>query len=179
MKRAAAVFVLVAALVFAMVGTASAAYEFYMQIQGIPGESTDEKHKNWIEVLSISQPSAQQLPMVAGQATMPTPPRPTGTAGAGQVTITKALDKSSPGLFQCCAGGKQMVSVRIEQLRDRMPFMAYDLKNVLITRYVLSRPTGRPPMEEVSFNYARVEWTYTVSPTPTTAPTVGGAGTPK
>jgi len=175
MKRTAAVFVLVAALVFAMVGTASAAYEFYMQIQGIPGESTEKNHVGWIEVLSIAQPSSQQLPMVVGQGTMPTPPRPTGTAGAGQVTIMKALDKSSPQIFQSCAGGKQMGSVRIEQFRDRMPFMAYDLKNVLITRYVLSRPSGKLPMEEISFNYASIEWVYT----PSSAPTAGGVVTPK
>ena len=38
------------------------AFDAFIKIDGIPGESTDDKHKDWIEILSfhwgVSQPSS-------------------------------------------------------------------------------------------------------------------------
>nr|NIS53628.1 type VI secretion system tube protein Hcp [Phycisphaerae bacterium]NIU11189.1 type VI secretion system tube protein Hcp [Phycisphaerae bacterium]NIU59045.1 Hcp1 family type VI secretion system effector [Phycisphaerae bacterium]NIW95363.1 Hcp1 family type VI secretion system effector [Phycisphaerae bacterium] len=33
--------------------------DVFLQIEGIPGESTDEKHKDWIEILSYSHGVSQ------------------------------------------------------------------------------------------------------------------------
>jgi bacteriocin-like protein len=30
------------------------AYDAFLKIDGIPGESTDDKHKDWIEILSFN-----------------------------------------------------------------------------------------------------------------------------
>ncbi len=35
------------------------AFDAFLKIDGIPGESTDDKHKDWIEILSFSHGLSQ------------------------------------------------------------------------------------------------------------------------
>ena len=70
------------------------AEDIFAKIGDIKGESTDDKHKDEIEVLSYSW----------GVANTP----PTGPGGAGKavfqdVTVVHGIDKSTPSLFKVCA----------------------------------------------------------------------------
>lgn len=141
------------------------AFDAFLKIEGIPGESQDDKHKEWIEVLSFSlgvhQPSAGH--------------RSTGGAAAGQrvdvqdVSIVKHLDKASPKLFLHCCNGKHIPSIILELCRatgDKTKYMEYKLSDVIVSSY---RPGGSAqggeplPMEEFSFNFAKIELTYTTT----------------
>lgn len=142
------------------------AFDAFLKIDGIPGESQDSKHKEWIEIISYSFGAHQQ---VAGQK------RSTGGAAAGQrvdlhdLNFVKILDKASPKLFLFCCNGTHIPKVTIELCRatgDKTKYMEVKLEDVIVSTY---RPGGSShgdealPLEEVSFNYGKIEYVYTAT----------------
>ena len=139
------------------------AYDAFLKLDGIPGESTDEKHKDWIEILSYSSGVSQ--PAVAGRSAG-------GAASSGRVnmqdfSIVHTLDKASPKLFLSCCKGDHIKVVTLELCRatgDKQKYMEYKMSDVLVSSV---RPGGSSksgdslPLEEVSFNYGKIEITYT------------------
>ncbi len=139
------------------------AFDAFLKIATVPGESTDDKHKDWIEVLSyswgLSQPHAGS--------------RSSGGAAAAErvnlsdLSVVKTLDKASPKLFLACAKGEHINEVKLELCRatgDKQKYMEYKLSDVIVSGV---RPGGSAqgsealPLEEVSFNYGKIEWSYT------------------
>ncbi|MEW6730064.1 MAG: type VI secretion system tube protein Hcp [Acidobacteriota bacterium] len=138
------------------------AIDTFLKIEGIDGESTDEKHKKEIEVLSfswsVSQPTSAS-PSTAGSLSAE-------RAQFGDLVIVKAIDKASPKLMEACCSGEHLKSARLEMCRaggDKEPYMEYKLTDVLVTSV---RPGGSGhgetvPLEEISFAYGKIEWKYT------------------
>jgi type VI secretion system secreted protein Hcp len=139
------------------------AFDCFLKIDGIPGESTDDKHKDWIEVLSFKHGVSQSAGGTRSTAA--------GSTGAGcshgEFSITKTLDKASPKLALYCCNATNIKEVTIELCRavgDKQKYMEYKLSNVIVSSV---RPEGSPqsggglPVEEVSFNYGKIEWIYT------------------
>jgi type VI secretion system secreted protein Hcp len=141
------------------------AFDSFLKISTIPGESTDDKHKDWIEILSfnwaVSQPSSGS--------------RSSGGAASSQRVnhsdfgVVKSLDKASPKLFSACCKGEHISEVTLTLCRatgDKQKYMEYKMSDVIISAV---RPTGTSqggeslPMEEVSFNYGKIELTYTAT----------------
>jgi type VI secretion system secreted protein Hcp len=139
------------------------AFDAFLKIDGVPGESTDDKHKDWIEVLSYSAGITQPTSGSASTGGGATAER----ANFQDFSIVKALDKASPKLALACADGTHIKEVILELCRaggDKVKYMEYKLSNCIISSY---RPGGSAqggealPLEEVSFNYGKMEWTYT------------------
>jgi type VI secretion system secreted protein Hcp len=139
------------------------AFDTFMKIDGIPGESTDDKHKDWIEVLSFSTGITQPTSGSASTAGGATSER----ANFQDFSVVKALDKASPKIALACADGTHIKEVILELCRaggDKVKYMEYKLSNCIISSY---RPGGSAkggetlPLEELSFNYGMIEWTYT------------------
>lgn len=139
------------------------AFDCFLKIAGIPGESTDDKHKNWIEVLSYSWGLSQPVSGSASSGGGASSER----ADFQDFSVVKALDKASPKLMLACADGTHIDEVKLELCRaggDKLKYMEYKLTNVLVSGY---SPGGAAqggetlPLEEVSFNYGKVELTYT------------------
>jgi type VI secretion system secreted protein Hcp len=139
------------------------AFDAFLKIDGVPGESTDDKHKDWIEVLSyshgLSQPSSGS--------------RSSGGAASAErcnhqdFSVVKVLDKASAKLALFCCKGGHIPKVKIELCRatgDKQKYMEYTMSDVIVSSV---RPGGSShggetlPLEEVSFNYGKIEWTYT------------------
>lgn len=134
--------------------------DVFLQIDGIPGESTDEKHKNWIEVLSYSHGVSQ---MGAGS-------RSTGGAATGgrcdhqDFSIVKELDKATADLNLVCCNGKHIKKITLELCRatgDKQPYMKYELEDVVISSVSIGGGGGGIPTESVTFNYGKINWVYT------------------
>ena len=89
------------------------AFDAFIKIEGIPGESTDDKHKDWIEVLSystgVSQPSAGSASSGGGASSE--------RADFQDFSIVKTLDKASPKLALACARGEHIPTVTLELCR--------------------------------------------------------------
>ena len=139
------------------------AFDAFLKIDGVPGESTDDKHKNWIEILSFSHGVSQSS---SGSA----------SSGGGRsaercdhqdFSIVKTLDKASPKLALYCSNGTHIKEVKLELCRatgDKQKYMEYKMSDVIVSS---ARPGGSSeggetlPLEEVSFNYGKIKWTYT------------------
>jgi type VI secretion system secreted protein Hcp len=137
-------------------------FDAFLKIDGIPGESTDDKHADWIEVLSyscgITQPTSGSA-STGGGATAE-------RANFQDFSIVKVLDKASPKIALACADGTHIKEVILELCRaggEKVKYMEYKLGNCIISS---CRPGGSAqggetlPLEEVSFNYGKIEWTY-------------------
>jgi type VI secretion system secreted protein Hcp len=139
------------------------AFDCFLKIDGVPGECTDDKHKEWIEVLSyshgVSQPSSGS--------------RSSGGARSAErcdhqdFSIVKTLDKASPKLNLYCCNGTHIQNIKMTLSRatgEKQKYMEYALCDVIVSSV---RPGGTAqggealPLEEVSFNYAKIEWIYT------------------
>jgi type VI secretion system secreted protein Hcp len=138
------------------------AFDSFLKIDGIPGESTDDKHKDWIEILSFSQGVSQTATSSASSGG-----RATARCNHADFSITKNLDKASPKLALFCCNGAHIKEVKVELCRatgDKQKYMQYVLSDVIVSSW---RPGGSAqggealPLEEVAFNYGKIEWTYT------------------
>ena len=137
-------------------------FDAFLKIEGVPGESTDEKHKDQIEVLSFSCGVDQPQSSSASSHGSLSAER----ANFHPFTIVKALDKASPKLALGCASGEHYGSAVLEICRaggDKQPYMEYKMTDVMVTSY---RPGGSGhgeniPLEEVAFSYGKIEWKYT------------------
>ena len=138
------------------------ANDVYLQIEGIKGESTDDRHKDWIEVshvlAGIHQPRAEAVSTAGGHTS--------GKADLSNITFTKLADLSSPILKQHCAMGKTIPKAKFEFMRadgDGKPITYYkiELENVMISGISIDSGEGGTLKEVVHLAYSRIKWTYT------------------
>ena len=138
------------------------AFDAFMKVEGVKGESQDDKHKDWIEILSFSHGVTQ--PATGSQSSGGA--RSAERADHSDFHIVKSLDCASPGLSLHCCNGKHIPKVTIELCREtgsKTKYMEYKLEDVIVTSM---RPGGSSggsetlPLEEVSFNYGKISWTY-------------------
>lgn len=140
------------------------AFDAFIRIDGIPGESTDDKHKDWIEVISFKHKLKQPASVTASS---------NGGATAERVNhstfdIVHLLDKASPKIYDACCTGKHIKEITIELCRaggDKVKYMEIKMEQVLISEVVPSGSCNESeagfPSEAVSFSYGKIKWTYT------------------
>lgn len=138
------------------------AQDGFLKIEGIDGESTDDKHKDWIEILSYNWGCSQQASAsqsTSGGAT-------TQRADFADFSIVKTMDKATPKLFLECAKGTHIPSVTLELCRaggDKLKFMEYKMTNVIISSVNVGGAGGAgggDSTESVTFNYGKIEQNY-------------------
>jgi type VI secretion system secreted protein Hcp len=139
-------------------------FDGFLKIAGIDGESTDDKHKGWIEVLSFSMGVAQARSGTHSGSGSKAGQR----ADFADFNFVHTVDKASPKLFQYCASGEHVKDVSLEVCKaggDKQKYLVYKFSDVLVSSV---RPGGSGqgvdalPVEDVSLNFGKVEITYTV-----------------
>lgn len=137
------------------------AFDAFLKIDGIEGESTDSKYQGWIELISYFCSMTQTVSKTASSA---------GGASAERVDFngfgfTKLLDKASPLLALACADGTHIDTIVLELCRagsDKMTFMRYTMTNCLITSVESFGTRGEQfPSEDFEIGFGRIEWCYT------------------
>ena len=138
-------------------------FDAFLKVEGIPGESTDDKHADWIEIISYSAGVSQTASASASSGGGASAER----ADFQDFSVVKALDKASPKLAVACADGTHIPTVTLELCRaggDKLKYMEYKLSNCIVSSHHPGGSAGGAetlPLEEVSFNYGKIEWTYT------------------
>lgn len=141
----------------------------FLQLDGVPGEATDDKHKDWIELLSygheIVQPVSSTKSSAGGAAS--------GRSQHGDFALTKFVDKASPKLYDAVSTGKHFGKAKIEVCRaggSQVKFLEINFEEVMVSRVQLNSTdsngaTGKGedalPTETVHLNYGKIEWVYT------------------
>ena len=135
------------------------AVDMFLKLEGIKGESLDDKHKDEIEVLSWSWGATN-----SGTAGRPGGGSPS-KVNIQDLSITKRYDKSSPQLFLRCARGQHIatatLSVRKAGRRDQDDYLKITMTDVMVSSYQTGVASGGDaPADSVSFNFAKVEIRY-------------------
>jgi len=132
------------------------AVDYFLKIDGIPGESLDSKHKDEIQVESWSWGESQSGTMSLG-----------GGGGAGKVNMQDfnfmmSVNKATPKLVLACAGGehiKKAVLTCRKAGKTQQEFLIYTFSDVLVSSYQTSG-SSEVPTESVSLNYTKMELEY-------------------
>jgi type VI secretion system secreted protein Hcp len=134
-----------------------AAVDYFLNIDGIEGESNDAQFPKWIEVESWSWGVSQTIVRDGGG----------GGAGAGKavpqdLSIVKVVDKASPKLFLACAAGQHIKEVFLTGRRGdtKQAYLEYKLTDVLVSSFQEAGNQGELPQEQVSFNFSKIEISY-------------------
>jgi type VI secretion system secreted protein Hcp len=134
----------------------------YLKIGDIKGESVDADHKDWINIVSISQGMNRHVP--EGKSGHQ---RQRGSVTCGDVVCTKEMDASSPKLIQAVCDGKVFDTVKVDVCVStgadkRVPYFQWEMKNVIVSDYSLSGQGGEDGQffETLSLNYEEIKWTY-------------------
>jgi type VI secretion system secreted protein Hcp len=137
------------------------AVDMFLEIEGIPGESSDDAHKEWIEVLSYSLGVSQPVSVASR-----TGGRTGGRADFADLTVEKTLDAATPDLSIYCAKGTHIPSIVLElclATGDKHTFMKYELTDSVVTSVTPggSQSDDIKPTETVTFAYGKIKWEYT------------------
>lgn len=131
----------------------------YLQIEPIKGECGEDKHKDWIQIMSYSLGISQTVSAFTG-----TGGRSAGDASFSDLVITKEVDKASIDLNLHCIQGTHIAKLVLdacEDTGDKVCYWKYELEDVMVSSVSLSGGTGGRPSESVTFVYRSIKWTYT------------------
>jgi len=141
-----------------------AAVDYFLKLDGITGDSTDEAHKGEINVDSFSWGVSNSSNI--GSAT--------GGAGAGKAQfqefhVTMQTSKASPDLFKKCVTGshfqKAVLTCRKAGGDNRagQDFLKFTLSDALISSYSINGDghSDQGPEDAITINFAKFEVEYT------------------
>jgi len=148
-------------------------FDAFLQLDGVPGESLDDKHKDWIELVDfshgMSQPTSHTKSSAGGGAT--------GRTQHTDFVIMKYVDKASPKLYDAVSTGKHFGKGKIEVCRaggGQVKFLEINLEEIVISSVQIASNNGNVangasgdnphagfPTEHVALNYGKIEWIYT------------------
>lgn len=148
--------VLLALFVASIPALTASAQHYYLELQGIPGESVDPTHIDWIDVLQISHGIIN--PIVVG-----------GDGGSSQpihnpILIRKNLDSSTPLIIQALNEGDRIELAVFEE--DSMvgefleTTLRIELQGVYFSSYSLDGFGEGPMLEQFTMLYEYIRLTY-------------------
>jgi len=133
--------------------------DYFLKIDGIPGESGDSKHKDEIQVESWSFGESQTGTMAYG-----------GGGGAGKVQMqdfhfVMKVNKASPKLFLACANGEHIKKAQLfcrKAGKDQQEFYNVTFSDLLVSSYQTSGSGSSDviPMDQISLNFTTIEIEY-------------------
>jgi type VI secretion system secreted protein Hcp len=138
------------------------AYDAFLKLTDVKGESQDAKHKGEIDILSFSFGVAQTGSSAIGGG------GGTGKASVQDFHFVHAMDQATPVLFQKCATGEHLKEALITVRKaggDQLEYLKIKLVDVLVSSVSPSGTTAHAgssevPLESVSLNFAKISLDY-------------------
>ncbi|MGH2734688.1 MAG: Hcp family type VI secretion system effector [Actinomycetota bacterium] len=133
-----------------------AAVDYFLKIDGVPGESLDNHHPNEIDVESWSWGESNSAE--AGP----------GRGAAGKVDIqdfhfTSRISKASPALMLACASGKHIKSAVLTARKAggaQAEFLVIKFSDVIVSSVQTSGSSDMVPMDSTSLGFSKIEVEY-------------------
>jgi len=135
--------------------------DYYLKIDGVDGESDKKGVEKQIEVLSWSW----------GEAHTGTRSHGSG-GGSGRVSMqdfhfTMTVNKATPKLMLKCATGEHIHKAVLTCRKGHQaqaPYFTITFHDIVLSGYQIGGSQGADhlPTDQVSFNYAKIEWEYKV-----------------
>jgi type VI secretion system secreted protein Hcp len=135
-----------------------------LDVPSIPGESVHDTNPNWngkIQIDTINYDVSQRASLQTGAGLV------AGGASMSNVTITKAMDKSTPYLFYKLTAGEPITQMYMRMTRSGGSEGVYEVltvecDDVLVTSYRTSGSRGQDgiPMETWEFSVGAIKETY-------------------
>jgi type VI secretion system secreted protein Hcp len=136
------------------------AVDYFIDIDGVEGESEDSTHKKKIQVLSFSWGSHQ--PGTFGNGTGGT----AGKASFSDFSFTMQTCKATPKLMQACASGKHLKQAILYCRKStgdggQQDYMTWTMKPIIVSSYNTGGSSGAEiPIDSVTLNYGAVNIEY-------------------
>jgi type VI secretion system secreted protein Hcp len=136
-----------------------AAVDYYLKIDGVEGESTDEKHKGEVELESFSW--GQTNSGTAGHG----PGSGAGKVQAQDFHFVKKVDKTSPVLMAGCATGKHFKFFTLTSRKaggKQEDYLIVKMEEAMVSSYNIGGANGSDvvPSEQVSINFSKISYSY-------------------
>ena len=135
----------------------AASVDYYLKLDGIDGESSNEGHRGSITLDSWSFGATQMGTSGGG-------------GGSGKVIMQdfhfdKHVDKASPKIFEALTTGKHIKDATLELCRtdserQSQCYLVITLTDVVISGYQLGGSGGDVPTDQFSLNFAKIEFSY-------------------
>lgn len=132
--------------------------DYFLKIDGIPGESKADKHQNEIDVLSWSWGETQSGTSHVG-----------GGSGAGKVNMqdfgfTMQMNTASPKLIEACALGTHIKSAILtcrKSGKEQQEYIKFTFTDCLISSYQTGgSDSSIVPIDQLSLNFSKIEFEY-------------------
>jgi type VI secretion system secreted protein Hcp len=131
----------------------------FLQIDGIPGESSEALHMNWIEIDAFNWSEA--MASVAGG-------RASGRLSMTDFQFGMTTNKASPMLFLACATGRRISNATLDvctpggnEGQGPVVFLRFNFTGVTITSYSIAGNTPEDrPVDEFSITFTKITMTY-------------------
>jgi type VI secretion system secreted protein Hcp len=131
------------------------ATDYFMKIDGIPGDTTDSKHPDEIKVTSWSWGETNPSTVV---------PTTSSKSDLQDFHFTAKTSKASPLLFiNCAAGTRSTTAVLTGRKIGATPaeYLKITLTDVLISSYqVAGNAADDVPLDQVSLEFAKIQISY-------------------
>jgi len=133
--------------------------DYFIKFDGIKGESADAKHKDEIDIESWSWGETNVAPAGSG-----------GGGGAGKVSMhdfqfVMRLNRASINLMKACATGEHIKVATLTARKagkEQQEYLTFKFHDVLVSSYQTGGSEGGDvvPIDQVSFNFAKIEVEY-------------------
>jgi type VI secretion system secreted protein Hcp len=141
------------------------AVDYFLKIDGVPGESKDATHPNEIQLESWTWGETNIGHSVAG-----------GGTGSGKISMQDfnflmEVNKASPLLFQKCATGEPIpTAVLTCRKAGKLPqeYLKWTFSELIISKFKTGGERYHPaenkvdslPLDEISFNFTKIQTDY-------------------
>lgn len=138
------------------------AFDCFLKLTGLAGETSDEAHKDWIEINSFQVGTNVHVTTASAGA------RTSGRCSWSEAVCTKTCDKATPKLMLAACKGdhfKEATVVICRATGDKQKYMEYKMEDALISSFSTSVHDGSEslPMESFSINFGKITFTYTMT----------------
>jgi type VI secretion system secreted protein Hcp len=134
-----------------------ASVDYFLKIDGVPGESQDDKHRQEIEVLGFQWRELQQIDQSNGL--------PIGKVRMEAFEFTMHISKATPKLYLSCAQGASFPTVVFTARKagaGQQDYLKFTFQNAFLQEFTLLSTGGTTtvPLSSVKLLFQDLEISY-------------------